>query len=119
MRIIVCGGRSYSNKKRLYEVLDILLPIKDQITILQGEAYGADALAKQWCEDRAVSCEDFPADWYKYRHLKKNPSGLLRNRQMFDIGCDLVIAFPGKIGTPDMCAYAKSKDCEVIKIDWD
>lgn len=118
MRIIVCGGRSYSDKARVYEILDQFLPIKNQITILQGEAAGADALAKQWCADNSVDCEDFPADWEKYRHLRKNPAGPIRNRQMFNSGCDLVIAFPGKVGTPDMCAYAVSKNCEVIKIDW-
>lgn len=119
MRIIVCGGRDYNNKERLYEVLNEFLPIKDEITILQGEADGADKLAKLWAEENGVACIPFAADWDKYhRPGRKNPAGPIRNRQMFDSGCDLVIAFPGKTGTPDMCAYAASKGCEVIKVDW-
>ena len=92
----------------------MLLPIKEQIIILQGEAPGADTLAKKWAEERGVECKDFPADWNRYRKA----AGPIRNREMFNSGCDAVIAFPGKIGTPDMCRYAESKGVIPIKIDW-
>ena len=117
MRIIVCGGREYKNREHVFEILDTLLPIKDQITILQGEAIGADELAREWCEFNKVKCIPFPADWNKYhRPGRKNPAGPIRNREMFNSGCDLVIAFPGGTGTNDMCSYAESKGCTVIRI---
>ena len=113
-RIIVCGGRQYSDKSRVYQILDLLLPIKNNITIIQEDAQGADFLAKQWAADRSIKCENFPADWNKY----KKAAGAIRNREMFNSGCDLVIAFPGGSGTQNMCDYAQSKECEIIKIDW-
>lgn len=114
LRIIICGGRDYSDSNRLNGVLDVFLPIKDQITIIQGGARGADILARHWAIRNKVVYEEHQADWNVYGRS----AGSIRNRQMFDSGCDLVIAFPGKIGTPDMCRYAESKGCEVIKVDW-
>ena len=118
MRIIVCGGREYKDRNTVFSALDTLLPLKDQITILHGAALGADKLAEEWCEAREIHCVPFAADWNKYhRPGRKNPAGPIRNREMFNSGCDLVIAFPGGTGTADMINYAKSKGCEVIVID--
>lgn len=88
-RIIVCGVRSYNNRSRLYEILDELLPIKDQNIILKGDASGADTLAKEWVEFRGVKCIPFPANWDRY----PKSAGPIRNCQMFDSRCDAVIAF--------------------------
>jgi hypothetical protein len=47
-RIIVCGGRGYTDRQRVREVLDEYMPtdpLADEPTIVHGDARGADRLA--------------------------------------------------------------------------
>ena len=50
MRLIVCGGRDYRDRERVYEVLDMHHPSE----IAAGGASGADALAMDWAAYRKV-----------------------------------------------------------------
>lgn len=103
MRVLVCGGRDYQNVMRVWEILD-LLPKKD-LVIIQGDARGADELAKTWAKNKNVECLSFPADWNKYGKR----AGYIRNAKMLDEGKpDLVIAFPGGKGTDMMVMLSES-----------
>ena len=109
MRALVCGGRDFDDKQWLYEVLDTL-PITE---IIQGDANGADLLAKQWAIDRDIDHQDFPARW----QTEGRKAGPLRNRRMLDTATpDIVIAFPGGTGTNDMVKYAISKGVPVKRM---
>ena len=103
MRVLVCGGRDYKNKARVEQVLNYL-PKKD-LVIIQGNAPGADYLAKEWAKENNVECLSFPADWQQYGKR----AGYIRNKQMLDEGKpDLVIAFPGGTGTNMMVTLSES-----------
>ncbi len=110
-RLIVCGGRNYGHaldvfnardrenahreRTRLFEVLDQLAPRE----IAQGEAKGADELARKWAEARNVPCARFPALW----PVEGKSAGPRRNRRMFaGFEPDGTVAFPGGVGTADM-----------------
>jgi hypothetical protein len=94
-RLIVCGGRTYADRDRLFEVLDLLRPIE----IAEGEAAGADTLARVWAEARGVPCAQFPALW----RLEGRSAGPKRNRRMLaNFEPDGTVAFPGGTGTKDM-----------------
>lgn len=115
-RLIVCGGRMYGHpynsypnaiaededeqrvkleQARLFEVLDFLRPKE----IAQGEANGADSLAKTWALQRGVPCARFPALW----NIEGKSAGPKRNRRMFNgFEPDGTVAFPGGRGTADM-----------------
>jgi hypothetical protein len=94
-RLIVCGGREYKDRARLFQVLDLLAPSE----IAQGEGLGADRLAKEWAEERGIPCARFRALW----EVEGRPAGSLRNRRMFQsFEPDGVVAFPGGEGTADM-----------------
>lgn len=120
MRIIICGGRDYTDRARAWEVLDGLLDeFGRQVVIVHGAAHGADALADEWARLCGVQRAPFPAEWEKYkpdnpRH--KNPAGPIRNRQMLDTGADLVIAFPGGRGTADMVRQARARGVPVREV---
>lgn len=45
-KILVCGGRDYTNRKKVYHVLDTLKNVFGEVIIIQGDARGADRLAK-------------------------------------------------------------------------
>jgi len=49
MRILVCGGRTYDDRDLIWRTLDDYQRHHGSITIIQGGATGADALAKERC----------------------------------------------------------------------
>lgn len=102
MKVLVCGGRDFSDRAWLYRELDALgLTPKD--IVVSGGARGADKMADGWALHRGVSRIVFPANW----EGEGKAAGFLRNQRMLDLGQpDLVLAFPGGAGTADMVRRA-------------
>lgn len=111
MRIIVCGGRDYDDAETVTAVIMALHP--DVVTIVHGDAPGADSLARMVGTGLGFEVEHHPADWK--RHGKA--AGPIRNQQMLDAGADLVIAFPGGRGTADMVKRAKGAGVPVLEVN--
>lgn len=122
MRVIVCGGRDYGKNPDgsdndvemdfLFNFLTELLIKHPGMVVIQGEARGADRLAKLWANFMKVPVVSFPADWKKYG----NRAGPVRNLQMIEEGKpDLVVAFRGGAGTTNMIKQALFNNIEVIK----
>lgn len=102
--VLVCGGRQYSDKERLFAVLDAAHAAQAITEIIHGAAVGADSMAGEWAQARGVPVRAFPADWDT--HGRK--AGPLRNQQMLVEGRpDEVIAFPGGRGTANMTGQAR------------
>ena len=109
-RILVCGGRDYTDMKKVYDTLDELHPT----CIIHGMARGADALAGAYAQHWQLDVDEYPADWNKYG----KGAGYIRNKQMLDEGKpDLVVAFPGGKGTAMMIKLAKEAGTPVIEVD--
>jgi hypothetical protein len=101
MRLVVTGGRDYSDTARAFAVLDELHARKSVTVIIQGEARGLDARAKNWAYRRGIPCASFAAQW----DLHGKAAGGIRNQQMIDEGKpDYGLVFPGGTGTADMKA---------------
>jgi hypothetical protein len=99
LRILVCGGRDYTDRARVERILDRVHSERGIAAIIQGAARGADQLAAEWGWDRGVTVCSYAADWQA--HGKK--AGAIRNQRMIDEGKpSAVIAFPGGTGTADM-----------------
>ena len=115
MVVLVCGGREYNDRDRLYARMDRLcsvFPFPD-ITLIHGAARGADHLCDLYARDRGLRCLRFPADWATHGRA----AGAIRNQQMLDEGKpDVVIAFPGGKGTEDMIRRARKAGVEVIRV---
>jgi hypothetical protein len=114
MKILVCGGRDFSNKKALYEALDSFEKGSvEEIIIIHGAAPGADALAQQWADERKCPCLKFPANWDK----DGKAAGPMRNQRMLDVGRpDMVVAFPGGRGTTDMIKRTLKMNISVTEV---
>lgn len=102
-RVLVCGGRTYSNAVLVFKVLDGYLAValreQHKLQIAQGGASGADELARDWAEANGVECLTFDAAWKKHG-LRAGP---IRNALMLeDFNPSVVVAFPGGKGTADM-----------------
>jgi hypothetical protein len=114
MKILVCGGRDYTDYDRLEDELNLLWRVHGDFTIISGMARGADSLAVRYAEQYNCPLEKFPALW----DVHGKAAGLIRNQQMLDEGKpDLVVAFPGGRGTAHMIKIARKADVEVQKIE--
>ena len=101
MKVIVCGGRNYSDRKRVFTTLDALHAETPITVLMHGDARGADALADDWAAGKVKTATFTPA-WEQHGRA----AGPLRNQEMLDAGPDLVVAFPGGHGTADMIQRA-------------
>lgn len=113
LRIIVCGGRHYSDYgtvERILSGIHDLTPIRH---LYHGNATGADQLGDTWGRRAKISVHPVPAQWKKYG-LRAGP---IRNQHMLGQRIDLVVAFPGGRGTADMVNRAKKAGVRVMEID--
>jgi hypothetical protein len=93
MRLLVCGARTWWNDQYLWNVLRGFNLPGEELTIIEGEAVGADQCARHWGEVNKRPVLKFPADWNKYGKA----AGPIRNKQMLDEGKpDMVLAFVDK-----------------------
>lgn len=113
MKVLVCGGRDFSDWRLLQETLEGLHRHRPFSLVITGGASGADDLAARWGHYAKLPVCIFPANW---KHLGK-AAGTARNRAMMDLGKpDVVVAFPGGIGTAHMADYAARAGAEVIRL---
>lgn len=113
MRVIVCGGRDYADREKVFSTLDKLCVDPEKFVVIQGGARGADALAKEWALNRKTGCVTFTADWRNHG-LSAGPR---RNAMMLRAGRpDMVLAFPGGPGTADMVKRAREAAVIVVEV---
>jgi len=77
-KLAVIGSRSFTDKERLYKILDKNI---DKISVIvSGGAKGADTLAHNWCEERGVPIIIFYPRWHKLDGTFDRGAGFRRNR---------------------------------------
>lgn len=104
-KLVVAGGRDFSDYDLLKCKLDRLLANKKDIVIVCGGAKGADALGEKYAMERGYIIQYFLADWDT--HGKS--AGYKRNKQMA-MNSDATVAFwDGKSkGTKHMIDLTKT-----------
>ena len=113
MRVLVCGGRDYSGREKVFTELHALAEKHGWLTIINGGARGADALAREWATLCHHGLVTIPANW----QMHGTSAGPIRNQLMIDGSKpDLVLAFPGGRGTADMVKKANDAGIEVRSI---
>lgn len=113
LRVLVCGGRDYTNYEELGFHLANLRARSGISAIIHGAQRGADTLAGRWAKENNIPVEAYPADWHRYG----KPAGPIRNQRMLNEGKpDLVIAFPGNRGTRRMIQQATAHGVRVVQI---
>lgn len=104
MIVLVCGGRDYRDKRKVWTVLHELHARCPISHVIQGGATGADVFAKDWAiSTNNVQDVECKANWDRYGKA----AGALRNAAMLRLEPHLVIAFPGGRGTADMVRKAQ------------
>jgi hypothetical protein len=116
MRVLVTGGRTFTDRDWLWAGLDMIHthpqmgPIDE---IIEGGAPGADNRAQEWAHRREIKCTTVPAQWEK--HGKS--AGYIRNSEMAKMRPDVVLECPGGKGTANMVEVAKASGLRVIKLE--
>jgi hypothetical protein len=110
MRVAVTGGRNF-NDYRLAHFAYVAY-VDEGDVVIHGGAFGLDNLFGMIAQRGGSEVEVYRADW---KH-EGRAAGALRNQQMIDSGVDLLLAFPGGVGTADMVARARRAGIKVIHV---
>ena len=113
MKVLVCGGRDFSNEELLIVELDAIMRKELYVTcLIHGAARGADSLAGKYAREHGIQEVICPANWGQFGKA----AGYRRNKSMLDLSPNLVVAFPGGAGTANMIALAERQGVRVIQI---
>jgi hypothetical protein len=105
-KVIIAGGRDFSDYQLLVEKCDKYLANKTNIEIVSGTAKGADSLGERYAKERGYSLKTFPADWAAFGKR----AGYLRNEQMANYANALIAFWDGESrGTKHMIDIATEK----------
>ena len=120
-RIIVAGGRDFTDYALLSETLDAILEkyIESETSIVSGSCRGADALGERYAREHGIPVVRFPADWQAYGKA----AGPIRNRKMAEYAaeCDgmLVAFWNGESrGTASMIRLAEKYGLQIKTITY-
>lgn len=105
-RVLVTGGRDYTDRCTIYQKLDALhADIGIAVIVTGGCPTGADAIANDWSWFRLNRpAETYPASFDTFG----KPAGPIRNGWVVrNVRVDLVFAFPGNTGTADTLTQAE------------
>lgn len=110
LRVLVCGDRHWRDKDA---IMAALAELSDVEVVIEGEARGADTLAREVAEEFGIPVLPFPAEWGIYGRA----AGPIRNTEMLNKGKpNLVLAFHNNIikskGTRNMVEQAKIRGIE-------
>jgi hypothetical protein len=93
MKIIIAGGRNFTDYKKLYQVCDQLLQDQTTIEIVSGAHYkGAGKLGEQYAKEKGYKITQFSADWNKFGKA----TGPKRNQEMANYADALIAFWDGK-----------------------
>lgn len=111
---LICGGRDFADQEMFDSAMgDLLRMWGCPRRVVHGGATGADTMAGEWAKKLAIDVAVYPAEWTRFGR----GAGPRRNQQMLDQEHpDLVVAFPGNVGTPDMIARSREAGVAVAEI---
>ena len=121
LRVIVAGGRDFTNVNVMATALNNLQDVDhvieiEKLTLICGMARGADLTAYKLFKEVGLPVEVYPADWDQ--HGKR--AGFIRNTQMAGVA-DMLIAFwdGSSLGTKHMIATARKHNLNVLVFDYE
>ena len=121
MRVIIAGGRDFTNVNVMAETLNNLQDVDhvieiEKLTLICGMARGADLTAYKLFREVGLPVEAYPADWDQYG----KQAGFIRNTQMAGVA-DMLIAFwDGQSrGTAHMIDTARKHKLNVLVFDYE
>lgn len=118
VRVLICGSRTWNKPIPIDVIVGGFASVygPNNITIIEGQQRGADAMAASAALRHGVGHEPYPADWDRYGRA----AGAIRNQAMLDAKPDLVVAFCDDLsiskGTANMVSIAKAAGVPVYVV---
>lgn len=118
IRVLVTGGRDYTDRAAVARALThlgsnfIFGARPEEITLVHGDATGADTLAAEEAVKLGWKVEPHPADW----NTHGNAAGPIRNKHMVKLGANYCVAFTGGEGTAHCRRLALNARIPVIDV---
>ena len=78
MKVIICGGRNFTDYQYLNAYVKMVPPWIEITEVVSGHADGADTLGEQWATKNNIPLKIFPADWERLGRR----AGPIRNIEM-------------------------------------
>ena len=95
-RMIVAGGRDYSNQNVVNYYIDRVSDVCDSrglnLVIVCGMATGADTLGRNYAISNGLEVLEFPANWNRYG----KSAGYIRNKEMGNIADSAIVFWDGR-----------------------
>lgn len=119
-RMIVAGGRDYSNQNVVNYYIDRVKDVCDSrglnLVIVCGMATGADTLGRNYAISNGLEVLEFPANWNKYG----KSAGYLRNKEMASIADSAIVFWDGRSkGSKHMIDIMHELRKPVVSISYD
>jgi len=112
-KIVVAGGRTYTNTGMVFICLEKIVQKGD--VIISGHAKGVDMMGELYAQKNNLACEIYPAEWDKYGRS----AGPRRNEQMAQVADKVVVFWDFKSrGTKNMVDMAKKYKKELFIFDY-
>ena len=118
-RLLITGSRYFNDAVLMHAAIsDAVSTLRGfgftRIVLVHGGARGADTLAAQIGRSMGLEIEAHPARWDVYGRS----AGPVRNREMVELGANLVLAFPvgESHGTRGCMRLAQEKGCAVVNV---
>ena len=112
MKVLICGDRNWKDRETIRSWLSKLQDW-GYTEVIEGEARGADTIAREEADRMGFTVDPYPANWGKYYRA----AGPIRNREMLDQCPNLVLAFHSDIskskGTANCIKEARKRGIEV------
>ena len=112
MRLIIAGGRTFTDLDMMTEKLDALinLDVGEKLVIISGTARGADHTGERYAALRGYEVERYPAEWALYGRS----AGYRRNEQMANTGTHCAVFWDGQSrGSKNMIDLAQQHGLEL------
>lgn len=95
-RMIVAGGRDYSNQNIVNYYINRVKDVCDSrglnLVIVCGMATGADTLGRNYAISNGLEVLEFPANWNRYG----KSAGYIRNKEMGDVADSAIVFWDGR-----------------------
>lgn len=118
-RLLITGSRYFNDAGLMSAAIsDAVSTLRGfgfaHIVLVHGGARGADMLAAHIGKSMGLEIEAHPARWDVYGKA----AGPVRNKEMVELGADLVLAFPvgESRGTRGCMRLARERGCAVVSV---